>query len=106
METEITGMRYYCSIDDVGPVNGFVRPEPANPHDPRAQVVIRADGKKMGYIPRYALDEYEEFNEDGHTCPFAGRISVDKLGYMHARILVVLPESRDFVKEALTEYLA
>ena len=51
METEITGMRYYCSLADLGPVNGIVKPEPDNPHDHRAQVVIRSDGKKLGYIP-------------------------------------------------------
>lgn len=105
METQITGMRYYCHLEDLGPVNGTVRPEPDNPHDPRAQVVIRSDGKKLGYIPRFALDEYEDFNEYGHVCPFAGLVKVDHNGYMHADILVALPESMDFVKEELTDYL-
>lgn len=105
METEITGMRYYCTLSDIGPVNGTVRPEPENPHDTRAQVVIRADGKKLGYIPRYALDEYEEFNEDNLVCPFAGKVRVDPNGFIHADILVALPESLDFVKEELSGYL-
>ena len=105
METEVTGMRYYCSLADVGPVNGIVRPEPDNPHDARAQVVIRADGKKLGYIPRYALDEYENFNEYGHVCPFAGTVTVDNNGYMLAFILVALPVSPTFVKEELTGYV-
>ena len=105
METEITGMRYYCTMADVGPVNGTVRPEPGNPHDVRAQVVIRADGKKLGYIPRHDLDEYEAFNDDDLVCPFAGEVKVDPNGYMHADILVALPESLEFVKEELTEYL-
>ena len=51
METEIVGLQYYCMPSDRGLVNGTVRPEPDNPHDPRAQVVIRADGKKLGYVP-------------------------------------------------------
>lgn len=105
METEITGMRYYCTMADVGLVNGTVRPEPGNPHDVRAQVVIRADGKKLGYIPRRDLDEYEDFNDDDLVCPFAGEVKVDPNGYMHANILVALPESLKFVKEELTEYL-
>jgi len=104
-DTEITGMRHYCSLSDVGPVNGAVMPEPNNPHDPRAQVVIRADGKKLGYIPRLDLDEYEEFNPDNHVCPFAGKVTVDKKGYMTAEILVAAPVSRDFVKEELTYYV-
>ena len=106
METEVTGMRYYCSLADVGPVNGIIRPEPDNPHDAHAQVVIRADGKKLGYIPRYALNEYESFNEDNLVCPFAGSVSVDNNGYMLAFILVTLPVSREFVKEELTGYVA
>ena len=98
-------MRYYCSLADVGVVNGTVRPEPVNPHDPRAQVVIRADGKKLRYIPRTELPGYEEFNQRYLVCTFAGRVSVDRQGYMKADILVALPVSRDWVKEALSDYL-
>ena len=104
MFTEVTGMRYYCSLADVGPVNGTVRPEPGNVYDSRAQVVIRADGKKLGYIPRRDLEEYEEFNEDSLVCPFVGQVTVDHNGYMKADILVALPESLDFVKMELLSY--
>ena len=31
LETQITGMRYYCSLADLGPVNGVVLPEPSTP---------------------------------------------------------------------------
>ena len=103
METEVTGMRYYCSLADVGLVNGTVSPEPNNPHDPRAQVVIRADGKKLGYIPRTALRGYEEFNPRNLVCPFVGRVSVDRQGYMKADIMVALPVSRDWVKKQLSD---
>ena len=105
MQAKVTGMRYYCSLADVGVVNGTVRPEPENPHDPRAQVVIRADGKKLGYIPRTELQGYEEFNPRNLVCPFAGRVSVDSQGYMKADIMVVLPVSRDFVKKQLSDYM-
>ena len=105
METEVTGMRYYCTLADVGPVNGIIQPEPTNPYDSRAQVVIRADGKKLGYIPRYALNEYENFNENNLVCPFAGMVSVDKKGYMLAFILVTLPVSPEFVKQELSGYV-
>ena len=105
METEVTGMRYYCSLADVGPVNGIIRPEPDNPHDARAQVVIRADGKKLGYLPRYALDEYENFNKDHLVCPFAGTVNVDNKGYMLAFILVTLPVSPTFVQQELISYV-
>ena len=58
MEAEIAGLRYYCSLVDIGPIRGEVRAEPDNAHDPRAQAVVRADGKLLGYIPRAALDEH------------------------------------------------
>ena len=105
LETEITGMRYYCSLADLGPVNGIVKPEPENPHDPQAHVVLRSDGKKLGYIPRTALDDYKVFNEDDLVCPFAGRVKITYQGYIWADILVALPESLEFVKEELTEYV-
>ena len=105
LETEITGMRYYCSLADLGPVNGIVKPEPENPHDPQAHVVLRSDGKKLGYIPRSALDDYKVFNEDDLVCPFAGRVKITHQGYIWADILVALPESLEFVKEELTEYV-
>lgn len=104
METEIVGLQYYCMPSDRGLVNGTVRPEPDNPHDPRAQVVIRADGKKLGYLPMKSHDEYEAFNYTNCICPFAGEITIDKKGYMHAEILVALPESKGFVKERLATY--
>ena len=105
MHTEITGMRYHCSLADVGPVNGFVKPEPENEHDPNAQVVVRADGKVLGYIPRTALQEYGEFNRQGRTCPFAGYVKVSRQGYLWADILVALPTNRSFAESALTAYL-
>ena len=106
METEIAGLRYYCSLVDIGPISGVVRAEPDNAHDPRAQVVIRADGKKLGYIPRYALDEYWNFTGGHLVCPFAGRVNVDSKGYMRADISVALPSTRDFVKEKLSDFVS
>lgn len=105
LETEVAGMRYYCTLADLGPVNGYVKPEPENPHDPEAQVVIRADGKKLGYIPKNALPEYADFNPEGLVCPFAGYVKVTRQGYLWADILVALPAGREFVEEELTDYL-
>ena len=105
METEVTGMRHYCSLADLGPVNGIIQPEPENPHDPSAQVVIRADGKKLGYIARNTLPEYQNFNPTNAVCPFAGHVKVTRQGYIWADILVAIPMDRDFVKEELTAYM-
>ena len=105
METEVTGMRHYCSLADLGPVNGIIQPEPENPHDASAQVVIRADGKKLGYIARNTLPEYQNFNPTNAVCPFAGYVKVTRQGYIWADILVAIPMDRDYVKEELTAYM-
>ena len=105
METEVTGMRHYCTLADLGPVNGIIQPEPENPNDPQAQVVIRADGKKLGYIARNTLPQYHNFNPTNAVCPFAGRVKVTRQGYIWAEILVAIPMDRDYVKEELSAYL-
>ena len=105
MDSEIAGLNHYVSEEDFGPVNGIVRPEPDNPKDPRAQVVIRSDGKKLGYIPRTELDDYEDFNEDNLVCPFSGEIIMSEEGFFSSYIHIALPVSRDFVKEELSDYM-
>ena len=91
MEAEIAGLRYYCSLVDIGPISGVVRAEPDNAHDPRAQAVIRADGKQLGYIPRAALDEFEAFNPKNLPCPFTGRITVDTSNHLYGTLHITQP---------------
>ena len=91
METEIAGLRYYCSLVDIGPIRGEVRAEPDNAHDPRAQAVVRADGKLLGYIPRATLDEFEAFNPKNLPCPFTGRITVDTSNHLYGTLHITQP---------------
>lgn len=49
-DSEIAGLTYNCNFDDLGRIIGIVRPDPENKFDPRAQAVIRSDGKKLGFI--------------------------------------------------------
>ena len=101
----VTGMRYYCTDADLGLVFGTVRPEPANMHDPRAQVVKLPGGRTIGYIPRHQLNEYEDFNEENVVCPFIGEITKDEKGWFQAEILVIIPVSKDYVQEEFKGYL-
>ena len=91
METEIAGLRYYCSLVDIGPIRGEVRAEPDNAHDPRAQVVVRADGKQLGYIPHATLDEVEAFNPKNLPCPFTGRLTVDTSNHLYGTLHITQP---------------
>ena len=91
MEADIAGLRYYCSLVDIGPISGVVRAEPDNAHDPRAQAVVRADGKLLGYIPLAALDEFEAFNPKNLPCPFTGRITVDTSNHLYGTLHITQP---------------
>ena len=39
---DITGLRYYCTVHDCGKIVGYVKPEPSNAHDARAQASASA----------------------------------------------------------------
>lgn len=98
---DITGLRYHCTVHDVGKIVGIVKPETSNVHDPRAQAAYRNDGKLLGYIPRTQLDWYEDFNEENVPCPFVGEIEVDGRGWLIAEIKVIIPSSREYVEEEI-----
>ena len=102
---DVTGLRYHCTVHDVGKIVGIVKPEPSNVHDPRAQAVYRNDGKLLGYIPRTQLDWYEDFNEENVPCPFVGEIEVDGRGWLIAEIKVIIPSSREYVEEEIEDEL-
>lgn len=102
----VVGLRYHCTVHDCGKIVGIVKPEPSNVHDPRAQAVIRSDGKLLGYIPRTQLDWYEEFNEENLECPFVGEIELDKgSAGLIAEIKVIIPVSREYVEEEIQDEL-
>ena len=103
---DVVGLRYHCTAHDCGKVVGIVKPEPSNVHDPRAQAVIRSDGKLLGYIPRTQLDWYEEFNEENLKCPFVGEIELDRgRAGLIAEIKVIIPVSREYVEEEIQDEL-
>ena len=86
---------------DRGPIVGYVKPEPTNPHDSRAQAVYRYDGKLLGYIPRKQQDWYEDFNQQNVVCPFVGEIMVDRRGWMTAEIKAIIPVNKSYVQEEI-----
>ena len=103
---DITGLRYYCTVHDCGKIVGYVKPDPSNVHDARAQAVIRSDGKLLGYIPRTQLDWYEDFNEQNVVCPFVGEIELDpSTARLIAEIKVIIPTSKEFVENEIVDEL-
>ena len=107
MDSEISGLRYYCRAEDMGYIRGIVAPEPSNVHDPRAKAVIRSDGKLIGYLPRTDINQYELLNEDhlSMVCPFAGQITMNSKGWLESEIRIALPANKEFVEDELENYL-
>lgn len=103
-DSEIAGLTYNCNFDDLGRIIGIVRPDPENKFDPRAQAVIRSDGKKLGFIPRSSLDSYADFNLSGRACPFAGEIIRDYEGRLIGFIHIFQPRSAAYVRQSITEF--
>ena len=103
---DITGLRYHCTVHDCGKIVGYVKPEPSNVHDARAQAVVRSDGKLLGYIPRTQQDWYEDFNEQNVVCPFVGEIELERSSArLVAEIKVIIPSSREYVEQEIEEGL-
>ena len=99
---DIAGLRYHCTVHDCGKIVGYVKPDPSNVHDNRAQAVIRSDGKLLGYIPRTQQDWYEDFNEHNVICPFVGEIELDRSSArLIAEIKVIIPSSKEFVLDEI-----
>ena len=93
-------------MHDCGKIVGYVKPDPSNVHDARAQAVIRSDGKLLGYIPRTQLDWYEDFNEQNVVCPFVGEIELDRsTARLIAEIKVIIPTSQEYVEEEIEDEL-
>lgn len=98
---DIAGLTYHCTVLDRGQIVGYVKPDPMNQHDPRAQSVYRYDGKLLGYIPRKQQDWYEDFNQQNVMRPFVGEITVDRRGWMTAEIKAIIPVNKSYVQKEI-----
>lgn len=50
---DIAGTQYRDSLGNyLGEFDGWLEPEPNNPHDPTAVIVKHSSGKCLGYVPR------------------------------------------------------
>lgn len=65
MEVKIAGINYRRGIarlyDSSSRHEGFLMPEPKNPHDPNAIKILTDDGVHVGYIPAYQTAEVRAF---------------------------------------------
>lgn len=54
----IAGLMYHIELSEseCGKFDGFIEPEPSNPHDPDAMVIKKSDGRTVGYIQRKKVE--------------------------------------------------
>lgn len=56
----IAGLVYHVEVSEseCGKFDGFIEPEPSNPHDPNAMVIKKSDGRTVGYIQRKEVEMF------------------------------------------------
>lgn len=67
----------------------LLRAEPDNPHDADAVAIHRADGLRLGYVPRAANPPIARLLRDGATvkAEIVGRLGSDDDGFAHTGFL-------------------
>ena len=102
MSSFIAGLQGHCTEKDRGSIVGWVE---VNKNGGGLEVHASPDGRLMGYLPMKDRAAFLAFNPGSFVCPFAGHVDFSITGKLYADIRIVLPASRDFVEEALVEFL-
>jgi hypothetical protein len=102
MSSFIAGLQGHCTDKDLGGLVGWVE---VNKNGGGLEVHASPDGRLMGYLPMKDRAAFLAFNPGSFVCPFAGHVDLSVTGKYYADIRIVLPATRDFVEEALVEFL-
>ena len=102
MSSFIAGLQGHCTDKDLGGLVGWIE---VNPNGGGLEVHASPDGRLMGYLPMKDRAAFLAFNPGSFVCPFAGHVDLSVTGKYYADIRIVLPATRDFVEEALVEFL-
>lgn len=102
MSSFITGLQGHCTEKDLGGLVGWIE---VNKNGGALEVHASPDGRLMGYLPMKDRAAFLAFNPGSFVCPFAGHVAHSITGTYYADIRIVLPATRDFVEEALVEFL-
>ena len=102
MSSFIAGLQGHCTDKDLGGLVGWIE---VNKNGGGLEVHASPDGRLMGYLPMKDRAAFLAFNPGSFVCPFAGHVDLSVTGKFYADIRIVLPANRDFVEEALVEFL-
>ena len=102
MSSFIAGLQGHCTEKDLGGLVGWIE---VNKNGGGLEVHASPDGRLMGFLPMKDRAAFLAFNPGSFVCPFAGHVDLSVTGKFYADIRIVLPANRDFVEEALVEFL-
>ena len=102
MSSFVAGLQGHCTEKDRGSIVGWVE---VNKNGGGLEVHASPDGRLLGYLPMKDRAAFLAFNPGSFVCPFAAHVDFSITGKLYADIRIVLPASRDFVEEALVEFL-
>ena len=102
MSSFIAGLQGHCTEKDLGSLVGWIE---VNKNGGGLEVHASPDGRLMGFLPMKDRAAFLAFNPGSFVCPFAGHVDLSVTGKFYADIRIVLPANRDFVEEALVEFL-
>ena len=102
MSSFIAGLQGHCTEKDLGGLVGWIE---VNKNGGGLEVHASPDGRLMGFLPMKDRAAFLAFNPGSFVCPFAGHVDLSVTGKYYADIRIVLPATRDFVEEALVEFL-
>lgn len=108
--TSIAGINFRATIDDCGPVIGYVERDLGNQYDPKAVGVYKPDGKLLGFVASKDLDSFYEFKGEGYDkMVFSGNIKCVKRGakkeFYVGNIAIIRSEDEEELTEIANQYL-
>lgn len=107
--TSIAGINFRATVDDCGPILGYVERDLGNQHDPRAVGVYRPNGDPLGFIPAKDLDDFYAFKGEGFDkMVYTGNITVLKRygkEFLVGNIAIIRSNDEKELSEIANEYL-
>lgn len=107
--TSVAGINFRATLDDCGPIMGYVERDLTNEYDPRAVGVYRPNGELLGFVASKDLDAFYAFKGEGFDkMVYTGNIkSAKRYGkeFLIGNIAIIRSEDEEELSEIANKYL-
>ena len=100
--TIIAGLKYHIKKGESNMFLGITVPEPNNPYDKNAVMVLNVDGLLLGYIPQNDLDNFQKWS-GGKPIPCVGHYFPVGDSF-HSDLRCIRPYSMEFIEKECKKY--